>query len=260
MTNTTSARASSGKSATARRPASSSSTVRASRASRTRSGQKETQVASLGGRLIGDSTTAGQSDNQIKLKDRNEQSLLLNVTTVINENFTDLLVILAQWMNEDASKMEFRVNQDFLLDQAAAREFRAITMMYQAGMLGIEIIYEYFLKAEVIPEYVTLEVFTKMLEDQAQFPNNPDFEARQQGFPDAKTQRNDETEIKVAEIEANNKIDVVDSQAEHDAEQNELDRKAAEKAAKVPPVPAAAKQAMQVDSKKPAKPKPAPKK
>jgi hypothetical protein len=56
---------------------------------------KKTQVASLGGRLIGDSNTAGQSDNQVKLKDRNEQSLLLNVTTVINENFTDLLIILA---------------------------------------------------------------------------------------------------------------------------------------------------------------------
>jgi hypothetical protein len=43
--------------------------------------------------------------------------------------------------------MEFRCNQDFLLDQAAAREFRAITMMYQAGLLPIEVIYEYFLKA-----------------------------------------------------------------------------------------------------------------
>lgn len=155
--------------------------------------QKESQVASLGGRLIGESNTAGQSDNQTMLKDRNEASLLLNVTTVINENFTDLLIILSNWMNEVADDdLEFRVNQDFLLDQAAAREFRAVTMMYQAGILPIEVIYEYFLKADVIPEYVTKEVFVNMLRDEQQFPNNPDFDARIDGFPDARTKKSDE--------------------------------------------------------------------
>lgn len=217
--------------------------------------QKETQVASLGGRLLGDSNTAGQSDNQVKLKDRNEQSLLLNVTTVINENFTELLVILAQWMNEQAPRLEFRVNQDFLLDQAAAREFRAITMMYQAGLIGIEIIYEYFLKADVIPEYVTLEMFTKMLEDQAQFPNNPDFQSRQEGFPDARTQRADE----LARDLDDNETDRLDTELSSDEKIAAEARKSAEKVAKdqpkIPPVPAAGRQAMQKDAGIPA-PKP----
>ncbi len=163
---------------------------------------KENQIASLGGRLIGDSNTAGQSDNQIKLKDRNEQSLLLNVTTVINENFTDLLIVLSNWMNELADKLEFRVNQDFLIDAGAAREFRAITMMYQGGILPIEVIYEYFLKADVIPEYVTLEVFMKMLEDQKQFPNNPDIAAKGEGFPDARAKVGDEFDRDELEEEA----------------------------------------------------------
>jgi hypothetical protein len=108
---------------------------------------KEDQVASLGGRLLGESANAGQSDNQVKLKDRNEQSLLLNVTTVLNENFTYLLQEMAAWLNDKATSKDgdlvielgvdelvFRVNQDFLLDNAAAREFRAVTMMYQAGI------------------------------------------------------------------------------------------------------------------------------
>lgn len=221
--------------------------------------QKETQVASLGGRLLGDSSTAGQSDNQVKLKDRNEASLLLNVTTVLNENFTELLMILAQWMNEDASRMEFRVNQDFLLDQAAAREFRAITMMYQANILPIEIIYEYFLKADVIPEYVTLEIFTKMLEDAKQFPNNPDFDSRQEGFPDARTQRADE----LARDLDDNETDRLDSELETDETIAAESRKSAEKVAKqqpkLAPVPATAKQAMQKDAPAAPAPKPAPK-
>ena len=204
--------------------------------------QKETQVASLGGRLLGDSKTAGQSDNQVKLKDRNEQSLLLNVTTVLNENFTYLLMVFSEWLNERPDEnLEFRVNQDFLIDNAGAREFRAITMMYESGILPIEIIYETFLKADVIPEYVSFEQFKKMLEDAKQFPNDPDFEARQDGFPDAKSQRNDELQR-----------DLADQEQQHESEQNEKDRKSSEKQAKeqpkLPPVPADAKQGMTRDA------------
>ncbi len=197
---------------------------------------KESQVASLGGRLIGDSNTAGQSDNQIKLKDRNEQSLLLNVTTVINENFTYLLRVMAEWVNEARPELTFRTNQDFLLDQAAAREFRAVTMMYEAGLLPIEIIYEFFLKAEIIPEYVTKEKFLEMLEDKAQFPNNPDFDARKDGFPDAKTQRNDELQR-----------DLDDNETERDEMDIEAKKEIAENQSDIPPVPPAARQALNRD-------------
>lgn len=228
---------------------------------------KESQVASLGGRLIGDSNTAGQSDNQTKLKDRNEQSLLLNVTTVLNENFTDLLQIIAEWLNEKSPDLEYRCNQDFLLDQAAAREFRAITMMYQAGLLPIEVIYEYFLKADVIPEYVTLEMFTKMLEDAKQFPNNPDFESRQEGFPDARTQRSDELQRDLADIEDENHADelksegdLLDTELEHSEQEAEKARKAAaENQPAIPAVPGQAKDAMNKDGQGAPKPKLKPK-
>ena len=207
----------------------------------------ENQVASLGGRLIGDSNAAGQSDNQIKMKDRNEQSLLLNVTTVINENITELLKILAEWLNEVADDLRFRLNQDFLLDGAAAREFRAVTMMYQAGMLPIEIIYEYFLKAEVIPEYVTLETFKAMLDDEAQFPNNPDFAARKDGYPNAQARMSDQFNRDELDETARQ----FDDELEHEEEQAERARRSAEKVAKnqpkIAPVPSQATQANRKD-------------
>jgi hypothetical protein len=204
---------------------------------------KENQVASLGGRLIGDSGSAGQSDNQIKLKDRNEQSLLLNVTTVMNENFTYLLTVLSNWMNESAEDLVYRVNQDFLLDGAAAREFRAISMMYQDGTLPIEIFYEYFLKADVIPEYVTLEMFRDMLEDDAQFPNNPDIAAKRKGFPNAQAEVTDAMQRDALEEDGRQSDDDNDTKLEI----AELARTSAEKIAKqtpkIAPVPATAVQA-----------------
>jgi hypothetical protein len=223
---------------------------------------KETQVASLGGRLIGDSTTAGQSDNQVKLKDRNEQSLLLNVTTVLNENFTDLLVIVAEWLNEASPNLEFRCNQDFLMNAAAAREFRAITMMYQAGAVPIEVIYEYFLQAEVIPDYIELDQFKKMLDDAAQFPNDPNFEARKEGYADAKSKHASEDTRFVAELQydealaaQDNEAEMQDQELQHDATQNKLDRKHEADNPPPPPaipaVPGQARQAMNKDSGKP---------
>ena len=218
----------------------------------------ENQVASLGGRLIGDSGSAGQSDNQIKLKDRNEQSLLLNVTTVINENMTALLRIVADWMNESSDKIIFRVNQDFLLDGAAAREFRAVAMMHKDGQLPVDIFYEYFLKSEVIPEYVDLATFKAMLEDAEQFPNNPDIEAQREGFPNAQGKLQKQINDDALEEEARQ----FDDELEHETEQAAEDRKNAVRVAKetpkIAPVPGQATQANQRDPAP--KPKPAPKK
>jgi hypothetical protein len=221
---------------------------------------KEDQVASLGGRLLGESANAGQSDNQVKIKDRNEQSLLLNVTTVLNENFTYLLREMALWLNDRSStkdgdkiielgveQLVFRVNQDFLLDNAAAREFRAITMMYQAGVVPIEVIYEYFLKAEVIPEYMEMEQFIALLEDAANFPNNPDIDAQKEGFANAADR--DAFNLQQAELD-------------HESEEGDKQRRSAEKVArqapKIPAVPGQAVHANAVDPGPPGKTTPAP--
>jgi hypothetical protein len=221
---------------------------------------KEDQVASLGGRLLGESANAGQSDNQVKIKDRNEQSLLLNVTTVLNENFTYLLREMALWLNDRSStkdgdkiielgveQLVFRVNQDFLLDNAAAREFRAITMMYQAGVVPIEVIYEYFLKAEVIPEYMEMEQFIALLEDAANFPNNPDIDAQKEGFANAADR--DAFNLQQAELD-------------HESEEGDKQRQSAEKISKqqpkIPPVPGQAVHANAVDPGPPGKTTPAP--
>ncbi len=212
----------------------------------------EEQAASIGGRMVGNSPNAGQSDNQIKLKDRNEQSLLLNVTTVMNENFTRLLKVLAAWINENADDIEFRCNQDFLLDGGDARQFRAIQQMYQAGILPVEVVYEYFLKEEVIPDYITLDQFTAMLVDvETHFPNQSDVAAMAAGYHDATDQMLDrqfnKTQSFTAEQNTEDRTHEADLQSEeldHEAQQAEQARKSSEKIAKnTPKIPAVPGQA-----------------
>jgi hypothetical protein len=98
-----------------------------------------------------------------------------------------------------------------------------------------------------------------MLEDQAQFPNNPDFESRKEGFPDARSQRADE----LARDLDDNETDRLGSELETDEALADKARKSAEKVAKeapkIPAVPVAGRQAMQKDAQSAPAPKPQPK-
>ena len=158
--------------------------------------QKEQQVSNIGGRMLGVRGTAvAESDNLVKLREKNEQSLLLNVTTTVNEGVSTLLQWWLAWQDTDVDDIRIELNQDFLFDTLRAREFRAITMMYQEGILPIDVIYEVMRKAEIIPEYLELEEFKKLLDNDEQFPNQADVLARMRGFPDAE-----------AELEQNNLV------------------------------------------------------
>lgn len=182
--------------------------------------QKEHQAATLGGRMIGVKAAAvSESDNQLKLKERNEQALLLDVATAMDDASTDIVRWLlwmagASW--EQANKAAVEYNKDFLFDGAGAREFRAIHSMYKDGVLPITVVYEYFRKYEVIPDWMKLEEFKKHLDSLKEFPNQPDAEARFDGYPNKQSQMNE---------------DEAERQREAEAEEARLAREAAEEAA-----------------------------
>ncbi len=161
--------------------------------------QKEAQISSLGGRMLG--IRAGgtsESDNQVKVKERNEQSLLLNISSAEDESLTKIVNWWLWWAGEDAPKATVELNKDFLLENIGARELRAIHSMYLDGIIPIEVVYEYLRKSEVIPDFMSQEEFQKLLESKNAFPVQPDADARREGFPDKKTQ----LELEQAEDEA----------------------------------------------------------
>ncbi|MDX0267639.1 DUF4055 domain-containing protein [Sinorhizobium meliloti] len=174
---------------------------------------KEAHISTLGGRLIGVTTSSvSESDNQVSMKDRNEQALLLNVSMALDEGFTQVLQWWASWQDvqiPEAEEISIEFNKDFMLKEAAAREFRAVQQMYQDGILPIEVVYDYLKKAEVIPDWLELEEFKKLLASKNSFPNNPDAEANSRGFPDRKT----ELELEEAEKDRKSQEQIAESQA-----------------------------------------------
>jgi len=154
--------------------------------------KKEDQIAALGGRLVGvERVSAGQSNNNLMLKEANEQALLLNVANVIDVGMTALIRWWAIWQDvspEEAAIIGFETNKDFLLNKAGAREYRAIQMMYEAGIIPVEVLYDFLRRAEVVPDWMSMKDFTTSLKSADSFPNMADVRARQRGAPDAKTE------------------------------------------------------------------------
>lgn len=153
---------------------------------------KQGHIAALGGRIVGVETQAvSESDNQSAMKDRNEQSLLLNLTMALDDGLTAVLQDWAIWSDETpekAKEITVEFNKDFLLKEIASREFRAVHSMYTDGVLPIDVIFDYLQKAEVIPDWMEIEEFKTLLESESSFINNPDIDAKKKGFPDKKTE------------------------------------------------------------------------
>jgi len=152
---------------------------------------KEQQAASLGGRMMGIRGQAvSESDNQLKISERNEQSVLLKITMNLDKGFTKLLRWWASMLDTaqtSTDKIGIEFNKDFLFDGVGAREFRAIHAMYKDGVIPIDIVYHYLRKSSVIPDWMNLDEFKRLLNSMESFPNNADVEARSEGFADAKS-------------------------------------------------------------------------
>ena len=191
---------------------------------------KERQIAAIGGRLLSGGTKGGETDNQANLRQANEFSLLLNV---IQAAECGMALVMRYWMAfADVSLAAsedfiFRINTDFLQPSIGARELRAIQLMYEAGVVGVDVLYNYLLKADVIPPTTSYEDFKASLASEDFFPGQPDVTAARRGFS-SRQQELDQARIAREEDFQQQEIDLQEREVE-------LAEKAAKDAAAKPP-------------------------
>jgi len=204
--------------------------------------QKEQQVSSLGGRLLGfRAGSTAESDNVAKTKERNEQSTLLNVSSTLDTGFTQLLQWWMLWQDvpaAEAEKAHVESNKDFLFDNISAREFRAVHSMYKDGVIPIDVVHDYLRRAEVIPDWLSLDELKTLLESENSFPMQPDAGARKRGYPNRQSEIDDENEDRDREHEG----ELQDSELDHE---NEIDERRQREARLRPPAEASTLRAAQ---------------
>lgn len=180
--------------------------------------QKEQQASAMGGRMMGVRTTAvAESDNMLRLAERNEQSQLLKITRSLDVGFTRILrwwALLQDVSPAQVDKITCAFNKDFLFDGIGAREFRAIHAMYKDGIVPIDVVYHYLKKGNIIPDWMDLEEFRTLLDKMDSFPNNPDAQARADGYTNSQARQQEqenklsrESDMELLEVELEFKED-----------------------------------------------------
>lgn len=171
--------------------------------------EKEEYIAQLGGRLMGIApTTSGESDATYKLKQANEMSILLNITESMNAGLTRAFVWYQDWQRKNTKGLQVKINQDFKSLQIAARELRALALLYQEGILPVQAVYDALQAAEFLSEDISFSEFISLLDNLDNFPNQPDVAAMHEGYPDATSRLLDEQSLRG--------VDSSESQAEMD--------------------------------------------
>lgn len=154
--------------------------------------EKEEHIAQLGGRIMGIRPAAtSESDNIFMMKQANEMSILLNITDSMSAGLTLLMTWYLSWSRKSTKDIRVKLNQDFKALQVAARELRAVALLYQEGIIPIQSIYDILQGSEFLSEEMTLAEFTELLGNSANFPNQPDVEARMEGYPDARSRQSE---------------------------------------------------------------------
>lgn len=149
--------------------------------------EKEEHIAQLGGRIMGIRPAAtAESDNIFKLKQANELSILLNITDSLSGALTNVFRWYLDWQRISTKDVKVHLNQDFKSLNIASRELRAISLLYQNGILPVQEVYRVLQEGEYIADDVSLEDFIDTLKDMDNFPNQPDVTAQKDGYADAK--------------------------------------------------------------------------
>lgn len=155
--------------------------------------EKEEHIAQLGGRIMGIRPQAtAESDNIYKMKQANEMSILLNITESISLGMTEVLKWYLNWQRVSTEGVRVRLNQDFKQLNIAARELRAIALLYQSGILPVDEVFRTLQDAEFINDELTLEEFKELLDNTDNFPGQPDVDAMHEGYANASDRLKDE--------------------------------------------------------------------
>lgn len=148
--------------------------------------EKEQQIAAIGGRMMpGASRSISESNQQATMREANEQSLLLNVVSALEDGMTMLLRYWLMFVDVPLSMsvpVRYEVDTTFLSTAADARTIRALQQLYEGGIIPVEALYEALLKNGVLPQTMTLEDFETRMSDSGSFLGQPDAEAMRRGY------------------------------------------------------------------------------
>ncbi|UTU07757.1 portal protein [Caulobacter phage C1] len=172
---------------------------------------KERQIAAIGGRLLpGMGQGISESSEQATMRGASEQSILLNVILSVQDGMSLVLRYWAAWRDvpmATTAQVRYVINSNFLVGHVDARVLRALQMLWEAGLVPIEVLFDNLRDLEVLSDDWTLEMFIERMQDPTAFVNNPDAQAKTRGYASRK-QELDEAARKIEQGQQDRALDI----------------------------------------------------
>lgn len=190
---------------------------------------KERQIAAIGGRLLpGMGQGVSESGEQATMRAATEQSVLLNVILAVQDGMSLAMRYWAAWRDipfATSQNIRYVLNSAFLAGHLDARVLRALQMLWEAGLMPIEVLFDNLRDLEILSDEWTLEMFVERMQDPDAFVNNPDAQAKTRGYMSRK-QELDEAARKIEQGQNERALDIQEESIDGLDDGDVIDREA----------------------------------
>lgn len=136
---------------------------------------KEDRMASLGARMIKDSTRVQEKAETARLRARGETSLVLDSLQTVEMGIELLLRWAADWMAGDMNEVEIVLNRDFVDARLDANMLMAIVKTWQLGAISRDTMHDNLQQGEIMRMDRTAEEEKDLIDDEGEMLQDDDF-------------------------------------------------------------------------------------
>jgi hypothetical protein len=138
----------------------------------------ESQMASMGGRLLREPKKGVEAAETAHINQTADSVSLTTISDSISSGLTDILKIVAFWMNYNESKVNVQMNTDFIDTKLSPQEITALLQSYQSNAISLDTFLYNLKQGEVLPPKRTEDEEKEMIEAEGNeaFDNQQDDE------------------------------------------------------------------------------------
>ena len=135
---------------------------------------KEDRMASLGARMIKDTTRVQEKAETARLRARGETSLVLDALQTVETGVQRLVKWAAEWVGAPTTDIEISLNKDFVDSQMDANMLMALVKSWQTGAISRDTMHYNMQQGEIMRMDRTPQEEKDLIDDEGEFTPTAD--------------------------------------------------------------------------------------
>lgn len=135
--------------------------------------KNEQYMAVLGARFIEPHRKGVETAETTRMRQGSESSTLSDISDTISEGMTQILKIVAEWLNVPSDAISVRLNKDFIDQKLSHDEVKAAIDAYERGILPAIALFEILSKGEWLPHDMKFDEWAENLPEPMMLSSPP---------------------------------------------------------------------------------------